>query len=81
VIVERRAEKIWKRTVVHLAIVFAVGVAILASFVIERIRTSSGPTYGEIEIGFASLSAACAGFYLIGNLIKIGTVRWWAKED
>ena len=75
-----RLEKIWKRTVIHLIAVMVVGLAILGSFVLTRIQTSSGPTFVQMAIVLLALLAGAVSLYSVAKAIKNEIGRWYGKN-
>ncbi len=62
--------RIWRRTLIHLVVVDAVGVAILISLILERARTSSGLSYLILALCFVVLVIANAILYFAMRSVR-----------
>lgn len=77
---QRRIEKIWKRSVLHLLAVVAVGLAILVYYLYQRVQNEPGPTFLDIGSAFLILTLAGAILYFVGRLIKNEIGRRYGKD-
>ena len=64
-----RLEKIWKRTVRNLFVVAMVALLILGSFFVQRLHTTSAPSFTDIAIGVLAVLTAVAALYVVARFI------------
>ena len=77
---QTRIRKIWTRTVINLVLVDVVALAILISFVVQRLRGDAGPSYSVIAAIVVGLVLFSFILYLIMRSIRDAIGRRFGED-